>query len=108
MKIHCFQHVAFETPGNILEWAHNHQYSIDYTRFYEELPVFPLIHDIDFLLVLGGCMNVDEEAIYPWLREEKDFIRQAVSAGKKVMGICLGSQLIAHALGSKVYQQAEK
>jgi len=108
MKIHCFQHVAFETPGSILEWADIQQYSINYTRFYKELPVFPLINDIDFLLVLGGCMNVDEEAIYPWLREEKDFIREAVSAGKKVLGICLGSQLIAHALGSNVYPQEEK
>ena len=108
MKIHCFQHVVFETPGNILEWAHHHQYSINYTRFYEDLPVLPLINDIDLLLVLGGCMNVDEEATYPWLREEKEFIRQAVRTGKKVLGICLGSQLIAHALGSKVYPQAEK
>jgi GMP synthase-like glutamine amidotransferase len=108
MKIHCFQHIAFETPGSILAWAQIHQYSINYTLFYENPPVFPLINDIDFLLVLGGCMNVDEEAIYPWLREEKEFIQQAVSAGKKVLGICLGSQLIAHALGSKVYPQAEK
>ncbi len=108
MKIHCFQHVAFETPGSILEWANTNRYNISYTRFYEDLPVLPLINDIDFLLVLGGCMNVDEDAIYPWLREEKEFIRQAVSAGKKVLGICLGSQLIANALGSKVYPQAAK
>ena len=108
MKIHCFQHVAFETPGSIAEWAHHHQHSINYTCFYERLPVFPLINDVDFLLVLGGSMNVDEETKYPWLREEKDFIRQAISAGKKVMGICLGSQLIARALGAKVYPQAEK
>lgn len=108
MKIHCFQHVVFENPGSIVEWAHNHQHSINYTRFYERLPVFPLINDVDFLLVLGGSMNVDEEAKYPWLREEKDFIQQAISAGKKVMGICLGSQLIARALGAKVYPQAEK
>lgn len=108
MKIHCFQHVAFETPGSIVEWAHHHQHSINYTRFYEKLPVFPLINDVDFLLVLGGSMNVDEEPKYPWLREEKNFIGQAVSAGKKVMGICLGSQLIARALGSEVYPQAEK
>ena len=108
MKIHCFQHVAFETPGSIIEWAHHHQHDICYTRFYERLPVFPLINDVDILLVLGGSMNVDEDAKYPWLREEKDFIRQAISAGKKVMGICLGSQLIARALGSEVYPQAEK
>ena len=107
MKIHCFQHVAFETPGSIAEWAHHLQHSINYTHFYEKLPVLPLINDVDFLLVLGGCMNVDEEAKYPWLREEKDFIRQAISAGKKVMGICLGSQLISRVLGSEVYPQAE-
>jgi GMP synthase-like glutamine amidotransferase len=57
---------------------------------------------------MGGYMNVNEETKYPWLVAEKDFIKQTIDANKKVMGIFLGSQLIAAALGCKVYYAAEK
>lgn len=63
---------------------------------------------MDALLIMGGCMNVDEEIKFPWLRQEKAFIKAAIDAGKKVMGICLGSQLLAAALGSKVYTANQK
>lgn len=63
---------------------------------------------MDALLIMGGCMNVDEEIKFPWLRQEKAFIKAAVDAGKKVLGICLGSQLLAAALGSKVYPASQK
>ena len=53
-------------------------------------------------------MSVYDEDEYPWLREEKDFIRAVIQAGKKVLGICLGSQLIAEVLGAKVYPNAVK
>ena len=53
-------------------------------------------------------MSVHDIAEFPWLSHEKQFIRQAVSAGKAVIGICLGSQLIAEVLGSRVYKNSEK
>jgi GMP synthase-like glutamine amidotransferase len=108
MHIHCFQHVAFETPGTILEWARQNSHSISYTYFFETSFRLPALQDIDALLIMGGYMNVDEEQQFPWLKEEKRFIAQAIAAGKKVIGICLGSQLIAAALGAKVYKGAEK
>ena len=108
MRIHCFQHVAFEEPGTIADWAGQNEYAITYTYFFEEDFSFPLLQDIDMLLIMGGYMNVDEEEKFPWLKKEKLFIKQAIHAGKKVMGICLGSQLISAVLGSRVYPGKEK
>jgi len=53
-------------------------------------------------------MGVYDEAMYPWLKEEKEFIRQAIERGKTIVGICLGSQLIAEVLGAKVYPNKQK
>jgi GMP synthase-like glutamine amidotransferase len=108
MHIHCLQHVAFENPGTIVEWANSNHHTISYTHFFEDNFTLPNVADIDALLIMGGYMNVDEETKYPWLNAEKYFIKQAIDANKKVMGICLGSQLIAAALSSKVYYAAEK
>lgn len=108
MHIHCLQHVAFENPGTIVEWAKNNNHTISYTYFFEEHFTLPNVADIDALLIMGGYMNVHEETQYPWLVAEKNFIKQAIDANKKVMGICLGSQLITAALGSKVYYAAKK
>jgi GMP synthase (glutamine-hydrolysing) len=57
----------------------------------------------DMLLVMGGIMNVYQEDKYPWLVEETQAIRQAVEAGKAVLGVCLGGQLLAKALGAQVH-----
>jgi GMP synthase-like glutamine amidotransferase len=108
MHIHCLQHVAFENPGSIVEWAKKNAHTISYTYFFEKNFTLPNVNDIDALLVMGGYMNVDEETKYPWLAAEKQFIQKAIAANKKVMGICLGAQLIAAALGYKVYYATEK
>ncbi|HTY60502.1 MAG TPA: type 1 glutamine amidotransferase, partial [Bacteroidota bacterium] len=52
----------------------------------------------------GGPMSVNDESEFPWLKQEKDLIRRSVKAGQKVLGICLGAQLIASAHGGKVYR----
>jgi GMP synthase-like glutamine amidotransferase len=108
MRIHCFQHLAFENPGTIIEWSEQNQHSLSYTYFYEREFTFPPVSEIDGLLVMGGYMNVDEEQKFPWLLREKEYIRRAVASGKRVIGICLGAQLIASALGNKVYPGTEK
>ncbi|UOQ51048.1 type 1 glutamine amidotransferase [Hymenobacter cellulosivorans] len=104
MRIHCYQHAAFETPGVLLDWAAHHGHTWTYTRLYEPGPQFPPTTDYDWLLVLGGVMGVHEEAEYPWLRNEKAGIQAAIGAGKVVLGICLGAQLLAEALGATVYR----
>jgi GMP synthase (glutamine-hydrolysing) len=57
---------------------------------------------------MGGPMNVDDEEQFPWLADEKKFIRQVIDNGKTVLGICLGSQLVSSALGARVYRNREK
>jgi GMP synthase-like glutamine amidotransferase len=107
MRIHFIQHVAFESPGYLLQWAREHQHTVSFTRIFEA-PVFPDVNDIDWLIVMGGPMGTYEEDKYAWLKPEKDFIRAVIGAGKKVLGICLGSQLVAEALGAKVYPHKQK
>jgi GMP synthase-like glutamine amidotransferase len=84
------------------QWIKSNNHVTGYTRFYEDYRL-PDVEDIDWLIVMGGPMSVYDEAGYPWLAEEKTFIRKAIDAGKTVIGICLGSQLIAEVLGAKVY-----
>jgi GMP synthase-like glutamine amidotransferase len=107
MRIHFIQHVAFETPGYLLQWAAERQHTVSFTRVYES-PNFPAVENIDWLIVMGGPMGTYDEDRYAWLRPEKDFIRAVIQAGKKVLGICLGSQLVAEALGAKVYRHTQK
>lgn len=69
----------------------------------------PPPHDqTDWLIIMGGPMGVYDAAQYPWLETEKAYIREAIQQGKRVLGICLGAQLIAAALGAKVYPNREK
>jgi GMP synthase-like glutamine amidotransferase len=107
LRIHYFQHVAFEGLGSIEEWISVSGHSLTATKFFESFRL-PGISDIDWLIIMGGPMNVHDEEHFPWLAEEKKFIRQAVDAGKTVFGICLGSQLISAALGARVYKNKEK
>lgn len=64
--------------------------------------------DVDFLVVMGGPMSVNDEGAYFWLRKEKRFIRDCVEAGKPVLGVCLGAQLIASAMGARVCRNKDK
>ncbi len=100
-RIHVFQHVPFETPGCIINWANDMGYPITYTRFYNKEPL-PGMDDIDWLVVMGGPMSVHDTSIYQWMADEKKFIASAIASSKRVLGICLGSQLIADVLGGRV------
>jgi len=103
MRAHYFQHVPFEGLGSIEIWLKTEGFRTSCTRFYQPWN-FPDHNDLDFLIVLGGPMSVNDEEVYPWLCQEKQYIRDVIAAGKPVLGICLGAQLIANALGSKVYR----
>jgi GMP synthase-like glutamine amidotransferase len=108
MRIHIFQHVPFETEGMILYWANDRGHSITYTRFYELGAVIPPPESYEMLIVMGGPMSLHDEVQYSWLADEKLHLREAINANKIVLGICLGAQLIASALGAKVYQNPVK
>lgn len=107
MRIHYLQHVPFEDLANIEIWAKNRGHSISVTRLFlnEELPE---ADQFDWLIIIGGPMNIYEEAEYPWLITEKNFIRESIDAGKIILGICLGAQLIADVLGGKVSRNKYK
>jgi GMP synthase-like glutamine amidotransferase len=107
MKVHWFQHVPFEGLGLIEGWLLARGHSLSCTRFYAgEAP--PAAGEFDWLVVMGGPMNVYQYREHPWLGPEKRIIGEAVAAGKRVLGLCLGAQLIADALGGKVYQNGER
>jgi GMP synthase-like glutamine amidotransferase len=108
MRAHFFQHVAFEGLGSIQPWLESRGAVITGTRFFEEPAAMPNTGDIDLLVVMGGPMSVNEEDLYPWLKAEKRFVEEMIKEGKSVLGICLGAQLIANALGARVYPNGEK
>jgi GMP synthase (glutamine-hydrolysing) len=107
LRIHYLQHAEDEKPGSIVSFFKRRGESLKKTALFSGEPL-PDIDSFDLLIVLGGPMGVRDVKKYPWLKEEKKFIRKAIKENKKVLGICLGAQLIASALGAKVYKGKEK
>lgn len=103
MRLHYLQHVPFENPGSILIWAKKNGCIITDTQLYKN-DLLPKQQDFDWLVVMGGPMNIYDEENYPWLVSEKVFIREAIASGKVIIGLCLGAQLIADVIGGKVTQ----
>jgi len=106
-KVHVLQHVSFEGLGSIAEWLSARKSIVSYTRFFET-PGLPAPDSIDMVIIMGGPMSVNDEDEYPWLVREKRFIRDAANLGIPMLGICLGAQLIASALGARVYKNPVK
>jgi len=101
MRLHYLQHVPFEDMATIEAWAKNKGHYISRTLLFEdETP--PKTEEFDWLVIMGGPMNIYEDEKYPWLKEEKRFIKRMIEEGKIVLGICLGAQLIADVLGGRV------
>jgi GMP synthase-like glutamine amidotransferase len=107
LRIQCFQHVDFEDLGCIYNWIKKNGNIITFTRFFENYTI-PKPEDFDWLIIMGGPMSVYDDDKYSWLAEEKNVIKQAIENNKTVIGICLGSQLIADVLGAEIYINPEK
>jgi len=103
LRIHSIRHVSFEGIGRIENWATEKGHQLTSTHIYER-EALPDIGSFDWLIVMGGPMGVYEKETYPWLEKEISFIQEVIASGKQVLGICLGVQLIAEALGSEVYK----
>lgn len=101
MRLHYLQHVPFENPGIILTWAEEYGHRVSCTRFYEQYRL-PEPSEFDWLIIMGGPMNIYEHDKYPWLIEEKSLILKAIRQKKVLIGLCLGAQLIADVIGGKV------
>lgn len=97
-KALCLQHVPFEGPGVFRQALGKRQYQLETLLVPQQaLPTTPP----DFLLVMGGPMSVNDSD--PWIEKELLFIRHAIEAGIPVVGVCLGSQFMAKALGGQVH-----
>lgn len=109
LRVHYFQHIAGEGFGSCYSFLKAHHATISSTEFFAlpvdrslEIEALPRIEEVDLLLVMGGTMSVNDEANFPWLKIEKRWLRRYLAAGKPAIGLCLGGQLIANALGAAV------
>lgn len=107
MNAHYLQHVPFEGLGSMEHWLEASGYRISRTELYQSASL-PEPDGVDLLIVMGGPMSVNDEGEYPWLAREKQFIHEVIESGKPVLGVCLGAQLIACALGARVFRNAVK
>jgi len=107
MNTLIIKHVDIEGPG-LIEYCLK-QENISYQVHNLKPGVhLPKLDDLTHIVILGGPMNVYEVDRYPFLREEDLFIKEAIQRGKSILGICLGAQLIAKALGAKVFKAPVK
>ncbi len=107
MRIHFLQHAECDGPGNIRQILISKDHTQTSTRLYLD-EALPPMQDFDWLIILGGDMGVHDEDRFAWLAREKTFIRAAIKADKRILGICLGAQLIAHVLGAMVQKNQHK
>jgi GMP synthase (glutamine-hydrolysing) len=107
MKLHCIIHADFETPGYYETWAQKNGLDCNITHIAKNEPL-PSVDDFDILLCMGGPQSARQIDQYPYLKDEITLIRQAITIGKKVMGVCLGAQLIAESYGAKTEKSPHK
>jgi GMP synthase-like glutamine amidotransferase len=106
MRIACVRHVPFEGPGTIAEWAASRGHTM--VEVAAPMGEFPAPGSFEMLAVLGGPMGVYEIGAHPWLVSERSFIADSIEAGALVLGVCLGAQLLADAVGGSVHAGSER
>ena len=100
--VHCIQHSERVQPLSVAAWAADRGVDLHVVRI-DEGVALPPIDEVEHLVVLGGGMNTDQATDHPWIVPEREWLRQVVAADRtEVFGICLGSQLLAEALGGSV------
>lgn len=107
-KILVVQHVPHEGPGTIGPLAGKEGFEAVLLKVYRNERIPDRINGYSALIVLGGPMGVYEDDIYPFIKDELRLIRSALKERTPVLGICLGSQLLARAAGAEVYRGGKK
>ncbi|HTL69656.1 MAG TPA: type 1 glutamine amidotransferase [Candidatus Eisenbacteria bacterium] len=105
-EVLILEHDPKERSGTIAAWLEREKIPYRRARLFERVS-FPEPESLRAVVVMGGPMNVYEEEKHPFLKAENDFIRRAVDARVPYLGVCLGSQLLAKALGARVYKAAK-
>jgi GMP synthase-like glutamine amidotransferase len=96
------KNIVTEGPGTIEDFLSEEEIPFAITELGSgEIP--PPLEDFDTLVIMGGPMGVYEMDRYPHLRIESRLIREAINRGMKILGVCLGAQMVAYCLGSEVY-----
>lgn len=107
MNIHVIQHAKYEGPGHIIQWAEDRNISLNVVSMYKRQPLPDPAYG-DGIIFLGGPMNVYDNHRYSWLNREKKFLNSAIAYKKPIVGICLGAQMLANALGGRVFENEKK
>jgi GMP synthase (glutamine-hydrolysing) len=107
-KLLVFQHVAYELLGTLNPQLKDAGFRIRYVNFGREPHACPSLDGYQGVVVLGGPMNMDEADSYPHIATEVELVRQAIDRNMPVLGICLGAQIIATALGAAVGPARDK
>ncbi len=103
MSVLILKNIATEGPGTIGAYLEESSTGFRVVELAEgEVP--PPLDGFDSLVMMGGPMGVYEEQKYPYLKAGFSAVQEALSKGKKVLGICLGAQVMAHVLGARVYR----
>lgn len=102
MSLLVFQHEAHESPAALATVLQRHGHRLRVIRLDQGQTMPEDLDDVDGIISMGGSMNVDQAAEHPWIDKELEVLRQAHEVGLPLLGICLGCQLIAHALGGQV------
>lgn len=107
-KVLAIQHIRCETLGTIAHALSLRGHSTLAIKTFEGEPIPGDMDEAAGLIIMGGPMGVCEQDRYPFLRQEIRLIEQALHEGKPVLGVCLGSQLLASALGAQVKRGKRK
>ena len=107
MSVLICKNIETEGPGTIEDYLRLKElpYTVVELSKGEEIPV---TNDFDTLVIMGGPMSANEGEKYPYIKEEEMLVRDFVKKDRKILGICLGAQIIARAIGSRVYRGHEE
>lgn len=106
MQIVILQHTPDSKPYYTTEWLETNRLAYRVVKGFEGEKI-PSVNEVDWLISLGGSMNVDDEKNFPFLREEKKLLEQVLKAEKSYLGICLGGQMLARVMGAEVRKHSD-